>query len=61
MANSIFDLFKAGLGPSSSHTVDRMIANNIFIQNINLSKNVSKHKSHLGKRAWLVSTNREKA
>jgi L-serine dehydratase len=32
MAYSIFDLFKVGVGPSSSHTVGLMIANNRFIK-----------------------------
>lgn len=32
MAHSIFDLFKIGVGPSSSHTVGPMIAGNRFIE-----------------------------
>ena len=32
MAHSIFDLFKIGVGPSSSHTVGPMIAGNRFIK-----------------------------
>lgn len=32
MAHSIFDLFKIGVGPSSSHTVGPMVASNRFIE-----------------------------
>lgn len=32
MAHSIFDLFKIGVGPSSSHTVGPMIVGNRFIE-----------------------------
>ena len=34
MYTSIFDLFKVGLGPSSSHTVGPMNASNLFINEL---------------------------
>ena len=34
MAISIFDLFKIGIGPSSSHTVGPMVAANLFLQGL---------------------------
>jgi L-serine dehydratase len=37
MAHSIFDLFKAGIGPSSSHTVGPMVACNRFINLLSAS------------------------
>jgi Serine dehydratase beta chain. len=38
MAISIFDLFKIGIGPSSSHTVGPMIAARKFILDVENSK-----------------------
>lgn len=35
MAHSIFDLFKIGIGPSSSHTVGPMVAGNRFVKLLN--------------------------
>ncbi len=34
MAISIFDLFKIGIGPSSSHTVGPMVAANTFLKGL---------------------------
>ena len=34
MAISAFDLFKVGIGPSSSHTVGPMLAANQFVQGL---------------------------
>lgn len=34
MAHSIFDLFKVGIGPSSSHTVGPMVAANRFAKEL---------------------------
>ena len=34
MAISIFDLFKIGIGPSSSHTVGPMVAANTFLEGL---------------------------
>lgn len=34
MANSIFDFFTTGLGPSSTHTVGPMIASNRFTKKL---------------------------
>jgi len=42
MAISVFDLFKIGIGPSSSHTVGPMIAARKFILNIERSNNLKK-------------------
>ena len=35
MAISAFDLFKVGIGPSSSHTVGPMLAGNQFVRALN--------------------------
>ncbi len=42
MAISVFDLFKIGIGPSSSHTVGPMIAARKFILNIEKSNQLKK-------------------
>ena len=42
MAISVFDLFKIGIGPSSSHTVGPMIAARKFILSIEESKQLNK-------------------
>lgn len=42
MAISVFDLFKIGIGPSSSHTVGPMIAARKFILSIEESKQLKK-------------------
>ena len=42
MTISVFDLFKIGIGPSSSHTVGPMIAARKFILNIERSNNLKK-------------------
>lgn len=34
MAVSVFDLFKIGIGPSSSHTVGPMRAARLFVQHL---------------------------
>ena len=34
MVHSIFDLFKIGIGPSSSHTVGPMVAGNRFVASL---------------------------
>jgi len=31
---SVFDLFKIGIGPSSSHTVGPMVAANLFLSSL---------------------------
>ena len=53
---SIFDLFKVGLGPSSSHTMGPMTASNKFIEycnNLNLLKNIIYFKVKVyGSLAW---------
>ncbi|MCE6984843.1 hypothetical protein EI534_47330, partial [Pseudomonas frederiksbergensis] len=36
MAISVFDLFKIGVGPSSSHTVGPMRAAALFVQGLSL-------------------------
>ena len=36
MATSVFDLFKIGIGPSSSHTVGPMKAAGLFLQHLPL-------------------------
>lgn len=41
MTISVFDLFKIGIGPSSSHTVGPMVAANQFIQSLSCDKNAS--------------------
>ncbi len=46
MAHSIFDLFKIGVGPSSSHTVGPMVAGNRFIKLLSNSTALTKT-SHL--------------
>ncbi len=46
MAHSIFDLFKIGVGPSSSHTVGPMIAGNRFINLLSNSTSLTQT-SHL--------------
>ena len=38
---SVFDLFKIGVGPSSSHTVGPMIAANLFVQSLLKQTNLS--------------------
>lgn len=38
---SVFDLFKIGIGPSSSHTVGPMIAANLFVQSLLKQTNLS--------------------
>ena len=38
MAISTFDLFKIGIGPSSSHTVGPMVAARLFVKNLQESK-----------------------
>ena len=38
MATSVFDLFKIGIGPSSSHTVGPMKAASLFLQHLPLSQ-----------------------
>lgn len=40
MAISIFDLFKIGIGPSSSHTVGPMVAANTFLQGLKSKGNL---------------------
>ena len=50
MAISVFDLFKIGIGPSSSHTVGPMIAARKFILDVENSKqlkNVTRIKSEM--------------
>ncbi len=50
MAISVFDLFKIGIGPSSSHTVGPMIAARNFILDVENSKqlkNVTRIKSEM--------------
>ena len=41
MAHSIFDLFKVGVGPSSSHTVGPMIAGNRFVNQLQQQQLIS--------------------
>src|SRR5262249_17349401 len=48
MAVSVFDLFKIGIGPSSSHTVRPMPAARLFVQKL-------KHEGLLDKTARVVS------
>ena len=38
---SVFDLFKIGIGPSSSHTVGPMVAMNMFIDHLERSADIS--------------------
>ena len=38
MAISTFDLFKIGIGPSSSHTVGPMVAAKLFVKNLQETK-----------------------
>ena len=45
MALSIFDLFKIGIGPSSSHTVGPMVAANRFVQDLDERKHLANVKS----------------
>ncbi|MEH6455952.1 MAG: L-serine ammonia-lyase [Cocleimonas sp.] len=40
MAISIFDLFKIGIGPSSSHTVGPMVAANLFLEGLQTKGNL---------------------
>ena len=40
--NSIFEIFKIGLGPSSSHTVAPMKASKIFREHLIESSNIKK-------------------
>ena len=38
MPTSVFDLFKIGIGPSSSHKVGSMKASSLFLQHLSLSQ-----------------------
>ena len=42
---SIFDIFKVGIGPSSSHTFGPMVAANMFIATLNKKNLITKTES----------------
>ncbi len=57
MTNSIFDIFKIGIGPSSSHTVGPMIIANKFIDLLKEKKHISSiHKLNINLYGSLAAT-----